>query len=519
MLTRAIKNAADQTPEKVAFKCEDNSLTFEELARRTEQLASVLIEQGVKQGDRVGVFLPPSIETAIAIYGIMTAGAAYVPLDANSPPARIAFLLRHCEIKHLISEPNQREKIAEIQNEETDLQHIIGINNDSAAETISWKEVARSQTRELSLGVREDDLAYVIYTSGTTGVPKGIMHTHRSGFSYARLSKELYGVGHRDVFGNHSPLHFDISTFGYFTMPLAKGTTIIIPEAYKRFPASLSQLIEKESLTIWYSVPLALTQMLESGILEKRNLDSLRWILFGGEPFPIAHLRSLLKLMPGARFSNVYGPAEVNQCTFYNFRELPPGETSVPLGKAWDETEIIIVDEYDREVETGKIGECLVQTSTMMKGYIGQPELTKMSLYITEDENSLTRTFYRTGDLVRQNERGELIFVGRRDRQIKIRGYRIELDEIESVLSSHTNVSEAAAYTFRNGDNETSIVAEVVVLKGGDLTEEMLHKHYRKYLPGYIKLDKIRFSRRIPRTAAGKVDHNKLKNEADGKFL
>lgn len=521
LITDTIKASAEKFPEKAAFRFQKDTITYESLNGYAKKLASVLFEEGVKKGDRVGILLKPSLETAVAVYGIMNAGAAYVPLDPEAPAARLAFLLKDCGIKRIVSNPYETGSIENLLKEKVKPETIIGAGKDlPSVRTISWQEVLQMPEKEPSVRMLEDDLAYVMYTSGTTGVPKGIMHTHRSGLNYAKLSKRLYGVSPADILGNHSSLHFDISTFGYFTMPLAGGTTVIIPEAYKRFPASLSQLAENESLTIWYSVPLALTQMLDLGVLDKRNLESLRWVLFGGEPFPVKYLQELMKFLPNAEFSNVYGPAEVNQCTFYNFSNLPENETTIPLGRAWDNTEIIILDEHEeREVSKGETGELLVRTATMMKGYWQQPGLTEKALYKRERIPGCEEVFYRTGDLVREDENGDLVFAGRKDRQIKMRGYRIELNEIESILTSHEKISEAAVYTFRDKSNELTLAASVVLKNGSEVNPSDLREHMEKYLPRYVVLNKIKISENLPRTPAGKVDHKELETRAKEAFL
>jgi acyl-coenzyme A synthetase/AMP-(fatty) acid ligase len=260
-------------------------------------LAFMLIELGVKRGDRVGIFLDPCLEAAISVYGIMSAGAVFVPLDANAPPARIAYVINDCRIRHIISGKKQSRSLNKVLEEDISLECVFGIDEKLSVTTVSWQEIDRiNLSQTVSVRMLDDDLAYIMYTSGTTGTPKGIMHSHRSGLAYAALSRDLYSVGPGDILGNHSPLHFDISTMGYFTMPLAGATTVLIPESHKLFPASLSQMMEKERLTIWYSVPLALIHLLQRGGLENRNMDSLRWVLFGGEPFPAKHLRSLMKL-------------------------------------------------------------------------------------------------------------------------------------------------------------------------------------------------------------------------------
>ena len=475
-------------------------------------MASMLNELGVKRGDRVGVFLESCLESAISVYGIMSVGSVFVPLDQNAPPARIAHVINDCGIKHIVSGAKQNRSLNKVLEENISLEAVIGINEQLPVKTVSWGDVRQlSPHKDVSVRMLEDDLAYIMYTSGTTGTPKGIMHSHRSGLAYAKLSRDLYGVGPADILGNHSPLHFDISTMGYFTMPLAGGTTVLVPESHKLFPASLSQLMEKEKLSIWYSVPLALIQMLQRGVLQDRKLDSLRWVLFGGEPFPAKHLRSLMQLWDKATFSNVYGPAEVNQCTYFHLSQLPNEDESIPLGHVWNNTEVLIVDENDVEVNDGDIGELLVRSATMMKGYWGKLELTQKAFYKRENFSNVKERFYRTGDLVWRNEEGQLMFVGRKDRQIKIRGYRIELDEIESVLISQSNIIETAVYYSKN-DEDLSIEAIVVLGGPGPETEENIKKFLAGKLPAYAVPRRIYFSDKIPRTSAGKIDYKELKN-------
>jgi len=284
----------------------------------------------------------------------------------------------------------------------------------------------------------------------------------------------------------------------------------LVPESHKSFPVSLSQLMEKEKLSIWYSVPLALIQMLQRGVLQDRKLDSLRWVLFGGEPFPAKHLRSLMQLWDKATFSNVYGPAEVNQCTYFHLSQLPNEDEPIPLGHVWNNTEVLIVDENDVEVIDGDIGELLVRSATMMKGYWGNLELTQKAFYKRENFSNVKERFYRTGDLVWRNEEGQLMFVGRKDRQIKIRGYRIELDEIESVLISQSNIIETAVYYSKN-DEDLSIEAIVVLGGPGQETAENIKKFLAGKLPAYAVPRRIYFSDKIPRTSAGKIDYKELK--------
>jgi amino acid adenylation domain-containing protein len=356
-----------------------------------------------------------------------------------------------------------------------------------------------------------------MYTSGSTGVPKGIMHTHYSGLSYAKLSSELYALSPEDRIANHAPLHFDISTFGYFSAPFSCSTTIIIPDAYTKMPASLTQLIEKERITIWYSVPIAITQMLLMGAIERRDLSSLRWVLWGGEVFPTKYVRTWMEKFPQSKMSNVYGPAEVNQCTYYHLEKPPREGETVPLGVPWGNTEILVLDGNDTPVEPTEVGELLVRSATRMKGYWKQEKLTASRFYLKDLDSGLTYTYYRTGDLVKYNDDGLLEFMGRKDRQVKIRGYRVELDEIVATILQHKDVEETAVFTITNAESQLQILAHVKKHHESQLTDQELYQFIKNKIPKYALPKKIIFVNDFPRTSSGKINNIELTLNANKK--
>ncbi len=512
-LHQCIDRSAERFPDQAAFRSGKLSVTFAEASAITNQLASMLLELGLGKGDRVGICLHRNVRSGLAVHGILKAGGAFVPLDPKAPAERIKLLIEDCGIKHIISEEQLAPLIEKACNGLQEAPHIIGISSDKIASGISWDSVLQLPTHLTNNpSILGGDLAYIMYTSGTTGRPKGIMHTHNSGLSYAKLSRDLYDVNESDVFGNHSPLHFDMSTMGYLTAPLSGATSVIIPEMYTMMPASMSQLAQDEGLTIWYSVPLALVQMLQRGALEQRDLSALRWVLFGGEPFPAKHLAALMKMWPAATFCNVYGPAEVNQCTYYHIPAPPQPEESIPLGYVWDNTEVLVLNEKNEEVKTEEHGELLVRSATQMNGYWNQPQLTERSLYQVVHSKGITHTYYRTGDIVKKDEKGLLHFIGRKDRQIKTRGYRVELNEVEANLISHENVLEAAAFAFQENDHK-SIAAAVVLNKEIDTPE--LQNHVRAFMPEYAVPIAIFTKQEIPRTAAGKINYKELQKQVE----
>ncbi len=511
-LPQMVEVAAERFPQKDAFRCNKAAITYGQLHQQMNQLAHLLISLGVQRGDRIGVYMNRSLETAVAIYGIMQAGAAFVPLDPLAPIERIHFLLEDCGIEYLISQAAQRRKLAHLSP--TKVKGIIGVKDAGDIPAFDWETVQQvEKTDRPPVNVMENDLAYIMYTSGTTGNPKGIMHTHYSGMSYAKLSASLYNLTAEDRVGNHAALHFDISTFGYFSAPYVGATTIIIPDAYTKIPASLSTLMETEQLTLWYSVPLALIQLVQRGVLEERNLQSLKWILFGGEPFPPKFLRSLMQTWPQAQFSNVYGPAEVNQCTYYHIPAIPTTDDPLPLGYIWDNTEMLILDEQDEMVAEGEIGELLIRSATRMRGYWKRPDLTEKGFFIQTKVPGMPEVFYRTGDLVRLDEDGLLHFLGRKDRQIKTRGYRVELDEVEAILITHEAVEEAAVFSFKNEEYGLLVGAAVTLKEGQNSDEQSLRNYIGQSLPQYAVPQHINITQALPRTAAGKINRKALKQQ------
>ena len=518
LLSHSVERSAEHAPDHQAFRFLDQVLTYADVDEKSNQLARHLHENGVRRGDRVAIFLNKCIETPIAVYGILKAGAAYVPLDPAAPVPRLQSVLQDCRVQHVVTHQAKAKEVRQLVANETIL-HVVGIDNCEEAESCtSWEMIYDLPASRLVTNTTEQDLAYIMYTSGSTGTPKGIMHTHASGLSYARLSADTYDVDSTDVLSNHSPLHFDMSTFDFLTGPLCGATTVIISEAHARLPASLSQLIQDESITIWYSVPFALIQLLLHGVIEKRDLSSLRWVLFGGEPFPPKYLAALMQLWPNARFSNVYGPAEVNQCTFYH---LPTRRTDwngqIPIGKVWANSEGIVVDTDDCLVPVGEPGELLIRSPTMMRGYWGRSDLNEKAFFYRSITSDVHDVFYRTGDLVRVQADGEMQFLGRKDRQIKVRGHRVELDEVESVLASHPHVKEAAAYDVPSLEDTRQIEAAVVLRADMQATEKELKDHVSSRLPIYAIPHLIRIMATFPRTATDKIDRRQLQEEAIAK--
>jgi amino acid adenylation domain-containing protein len=514
LLSHAIDQAAERDPDREAVRCSGSGLTYAELVRRSDQVARVLREHGARRGDRIGIYMNKSLESAVSVYGAMKAGAAYVPLDPFAPPARVSYVLRDCGIRHLLTAPDKADSLEKILPEAPDVTCVVGASV-PAGSGISWEEVFRAPHAPLSgATITEQDLAYILYTSGSTGVPKGIMHTHRSGLSFAEWAADEYALRPADRLSNHAPLHFDLSTFDLFAGHIVGATTVIIPEGLTKFPASLSKLMQDERLSVWYSVPFALIQLLLRGQLEARDLSTLRWVLFAGEPFPTKHLRAIMQLLPTARFSNLYGPTETNVCTYYHVDVAPEEDQAVPIGRPCANVEDLVVDGDDRPAAPGEVGELLIRGGVVMRGYWGQPEKTSRGLYRRPVSGASDDVFYRTGDLVQQGADGHYRYLGRKDRQIKTRGYRVELDEIEVALLAHDAVEEGAVYAVPDGQGSHLIEAAVIPRPGMELTSDQVVAHLAARLPPYALPVRITITEEFPRTSTGKINRRELQLQA-----
>ena len=505
-LTQLLENTVRQYPDRLALKCKNEQITYNELYQKSLSLANTLVHQGVKKGDRVGFLFNKSIESVISIYGILLSGGCYVPLDIKSPDTRLSRILNDCDIQIVIT--SKKEKGVELLSE-TGVHTVI--TTATTPETgfdkkvLSWDKAIQNNDQGVLPEIEENDTSYILYTSGSTGVPKGIMHTHRSATSFALWAAKEFGLQETDVVSNHAPYHFDLSTFDLFSSCAVGATMIIIPEFLVRFPASVVKLIADEKISVWYSVPSALVQMLQRGSITKEKMDPLRVILFAGEEFPVKFLQGLMDITPNAQLANLYGPTETNVCTYYHVDRNQEYNETLPIGMPCADFEYKIVDDNEEEVRKGVQGELLVTGPHLMKGYWNMEDLNAKTLVKTQN-----KVFYKTGDFVKEVD-GNLMFLGRKDRQIKLRGFRIELDEIEHLVQNITGVEEAVVYVVEN-ENVEVIKTSITLAepKHKDKSEEFISKQLVAQLPNYAVPSIIEILEMLPRTSSGKIDRQKL---------
>jgi acyl-coenzyme A synthetase/AMP-(fatty) acid ligase len=316
-----------------------------------------------------------------------------------------------------------------------------------------------------------------------------------------------------DRFSSHAPFHFDLSILDIY-VPLKHGSILVlIPETTGKEPLALAELIAEQKLTVWYSTPSILNLLNQYGKLELQDFSSLRLVLFAGEVFPIAHLRTLRRRIPVPKYFNLYGPTETNVCTFY---ELPPPSADdrkdpYPIGKVCPHYRALITDAEGNEVETGKEGELLISGDGVMQGYWNLPENNRRAFLDLGERG----TYYRTGDLVAELPDGNLRFIGRKDRMVKKRGYRVELGEIESCLNRHPDIREAATVALEDERDGVKVIAHVVPREGERMSIIELKSFCSKHLPLYFVPDLFKFHAGLPKTSTDKIDYQRLKTDPD----
>ncbi len=514
LLQHLLIATAEISPAKEAVIYEHQTLTYKELNEYSNRTAQALIQQGVERGDRVGIYINKSIPSIFSIYGILKAGAVYVPLDPQAPVARIAYIIDNCKIKCLLTSTTKASAVKEIVSSSQSLKAVVYTDDQKEISKLpliqfTWDEVKAIPGDHIPSNVSvQSDLAYIIYTSGSTGEPKGVMISHLNSLTFVNWAFEAMEVNSGDRFSSHAPLHFDLSIFDIYVCAKSGGTLCLVPETLSMFPSRLSAWIEQNEISVWYSVPSILSMLVSHGQLDKRNLGSIRKLIFAGEVFPVKYLRQLMKLVPGPEYINLYGPTETNVVTYFITPIIPEEQTSpIPIGKCCENMEVFAITENGKRVaQPGEEGELVARGTCVAQGYWGDQEKTDKVFINNPLQNDFVDRAYRTGDMVTLDDEGNYIYMGRIDHMIKSRGYRIELGEIEAAIYSHPKVKEVAVIAVPDDLITNRIMAVLVLNKNQEISASDLRMFCAIGLPKYMIPETIEFMDELPKTSTGKLD-------------
>jgi clorobiocin biosynthesis protein CloN4 len=470
---------AAERPDRVAITEPDRSFSYGELDRWANALAQRLRDAGVGRGDRVVLWADKSAAVVAAMQAVLRLGAAYVPVDGTTPVSRVAVTARDCAARVVCAAPDRAADVS------------AAVGPAIRCHELDGDPWPGPEPEPVNEPVAPDTLAYILYTSGSTGIPKGVCLSHRNGRAFVDWGVELLVPGPEDRFANHSALTFDMSVLDLYTAFAVGASVSLVPAELAYAPVQLAQFLYLNDISIWFSVPSALSLMMRhGGLLDRPAPPSLRAVMFGGEPFAIDELRSLAR-WTGARLVNLYGPTETNACTFHEVvsDDLTRGRP-VPIGRAACGDRVWAERHDGALAQVGDEGELLVDGPTVMLGYWGDQRLTGP---------------YRTGDIVRVLPDGSFDFIGRVDHLVKVRGHRVELGEVEAVLSAHEDIAQAAAVVVGAG-MDTRLEAFVVPAGPRQPGVLALRQHCAKRLPRYMVCDRFHLVAELPLTSSGKVD-------------
>lgn len=475
-LYELLEISATQFPNHTALVFLENKITYQQLNAAADDVQQKLTSIEIREGSRVAICCPKSIEFVSSIFGVLKSGAAYLPIDYSSPVERNKFIVENAEVAAVILTKELYRFFS------SDFTLVSDIGND----------LLLVKNRKTDLIKSPQDLAYILYTSGSTGNPKGVMYSNVAALEFINWSSEVFSPTVDDCFSSHAPFHFDLSVFDLYVSIKHGATLVLIKEEVAKQPMLLAQLISEMKITIWYSTPTILIMLAEYGKMEKYSFDKLRLILFAGEVFPVNKFKLLKEKLPHSSYYNLYGPTETNVCTYYH---LPNNiNAEIPIGKACEHYESLIVNE-----------ELYISGNGVMLGYWNSKE---NSIFWKDTDN---KVWYKTGDLVEVLESGDYVFRGRRDRMVKRNGYRIELDEIEVGLAKNPDLIRSAVVAVINKEEQMVISAFVVLRETAQKSLVKMKEYCMNHLPSYMIPNDFIFLDELPSTSSNKVDYQKLK--------
>ena len=493
-LLEYLEGVVDEVPDKVAFTDGTDGITFRELSERARAAGSALFRRGCYR-EPVVVYMQKHPDMVNAFFGVLYSGCWYVPLDEEVPEYRVRMIFENLSPRFVICDEKNREKAEELGSGSEIL--LFSEIREEAADAEMLAEI-----RRMSLDI---DSAYIVFTSGSTGVPKGVCACHRSVIDYIETLSEVLEFSRDTVFGNQTPLFFDACLKELYPTLKFGATTYLIPKSLFSFPVKLVEYLNEHRINTICWVVSALTIVSGFGTFDTVRPKYLNNVAFGSEVFPAKDLTLWQEVLPEARFTNLYGPTEgTGMCCYYRVeRHFEPGEP-IPIGGPFRNTEILLLKPDDTLAEGEEEGEICLRGTCVTLGYYNNPERTAESFQQNPLNPHYPEIIYRTGDLARRNERGELIFLSRKDDQIKHMGHRIELGEIEAVARLSDEVKQAAC-VFQKEKNR------ILLFYVGDCEEAELRAELKNRMPRYMQPHRVKRLSEMPYTPNGKVDRRTLR--------
>ncbi len=502
-LTEYLELTAKRVPDKTAFADETGMLSFSELLSLGCRLGTAVCAATERVNAPVAVFTDRSVYPIAGFIGALMSGNFYVPEDASMPPERMAAIMEELSPAAIL----YRECDKETAERFSGMAPLVALDGDTPEE--NGELLAQRRAKVLDI-----DPAYVIYTSGSTGKPKGIVISHRSVIDFIEWMAEKCFIAEDEVLANQAPFFFDLSVKDLWLTMKCGLTTYILPKKLFLFPKLLISFLNEKKVTTLIWATSAFNLAANSGVFKKYAPETVRKVILGGETLYAKQLNAWRAVLPEAEYINLYGPTEVTvDCTYYIIdREFSNGE-SVPIGRACENMEVVLLDEELNPAPDGTAGEICVRGIGLARGYFGDPEKTAAAFVRDPRNPYFADRLYRTGDIGVINPDGLIYYVCRKDGQIKHIGYRIELGEVESAVNAMPGIRECAA--FHDGEED-----KIVLCYSGDIDGAGVIDGIKNLVPKYMYPNVFLRRDELPHNPNGKIDRPRLRKEyQDGKDI
>lgn len=489
-----LEETAKKYPEKIAFTDTTEKLSFKQLETNAKTIGSFLLDKTTAKKPVV-IYMKKGANNLNAFLGAVYAGCFYVPVDSAMPKERVSLILSTLKPSVVIYDDSTEKNI-----EELNLQCPCFNYKDTGKTYIDTPQLDKIRNDH-----KNTNLLYVLFTSGSTGTPKGVTISHQSVIDFVEWICDKYSLNEKTTLCNQAPFYFDASVPDLY-IPLKTGATVFIPpKMYYTFPKKILAYIVENNVDTLIWVPSALCNVVNCKTLDLCIPSEVKLVIFCGEVMPCKHLNVWRKALPHTKFVNMYGPTEATYaCTYYEINKDFNDYDKLPLGRACENSEIILLDEHDELATDGEQGEICILGQCLSNGYYANKKKTDEAFVQNPLNLCWNEIMYRTGDLAYKDKNGDLIFAGRKDFQIKRLGHRIELGEIENAFLSVNGIDSACClYNEENSD--------IVGVYVGKIEEETLREEISNKLPNYMMPNRIEKLSIMPMNLNGKIDRTKLK--------
>lgn len=480
----------ERVPDKIAVDDNKEQVTFAQLQQSAIRVAAGIRELGLRKCP-IGIYVPKSTKMVQAFAGVSLSCNFYVPLDTKSPDARIQSILQVLGAKVVITIAALKAKAENL----GDYQVLV-------MEDLLAQEAPEIDLKQYIGNQTDLDPVYSIFTSGSSGTPKGVVISHRSAIDYIDWMIDRFGIDGNRIMGNQVPFYFDVSVSDIYLMYATGSTLVIIPEMYFSFPTDLIDFINEKKINFVFWVPFVLINAANVDIFSEKLPKYLEDVFFAGEVMSNRHLNYWRKYLPQCRYVNLYGPTEITVIsTYYEVDREFADDESLPIGYPCNNCDNLILVDGKREAEVNEKGELAIAGTCLALGYYGDWEKTNKAFVQNPLNDKYREYIYLTGDVCYKNERGEIMYCGRKDSQIKHNGYRIELGEIENAVLA-SKIVDNCCVVYDHSNKKIILFYEAK----GEIKLVDFRKAISSHVPKYMLPSDYLWEESLKRNQNGKID-------------